>query len=79
LPPKACPIAWCPRLRPRRNHDALRRHPGDLVDADLVIAAHFEPGAQLAQVLDEVVRKRIVIVDDQNHEFPLYDAMRRIP
>ena len=39
----------------------------DLVERHLVVAANERLRAQLAEVLHEVVGKRIVVVDDQNH------------
>jgi len=53
--------------RSRRNHDALRSHRFDLVDADLVVTPHLNLRAQFADVLDEVVSERIVIVEDEDH------------
>ena len=34
---------------------------------DLIIAAHFNLRAQFADVLDEVVGERIVVIEDENH------------
>src|SRR5438067_2451540 len=53
--------------RPRRNHDPRRCQPLDFVEADLIIAIHAQFFTQLAEVLDEVVRERIVVIDDENH------------
>jgi hypothetical protein len=50
-----------------REKDRLRIHPFDLRDGDLVVAVHGHLGPELAQVLDQVVGERIVIVDHQNH------------
>ena len=43
------------------------RHRGDLVEPDGVVPMHRDVGAELAQILDEVVGKRVVIVDDEHH------------
>src|SRR6185503_580724 len=39
----------------------------DPSDRDLVVAAHNHVSAQFSQVLDEVVGKRVVIVEDKDH------------
>src|SRR4051794_30169528 len=57
------------RAGPRRNHDALRFAPCDLFHSDFVIAMHFHVAAQLTKILREVVGKRIVVVEQQNHDF----------
>src|SRR5688572_13566671 len=53
--------------RSGRDEDLLRRHGLDLTDRDLVVASDAELRAQLAQVLDQVVGERVVVVDDENH------------
>src|SRR5580704_3021103 len=55
------------RARPRRNHDALRFFRGDFVERNLVVANHLQLPAQLAEKLSEVVSKRVVVVQKQNH------------
>src|SRR3954469_18403537 len=55
------------RARTRRQHDGGRRQITNLVDGDRVVALHHELGAELAEVLNEVVGERVVIVDDENH------------
>src|SRR5215471_18466166 len=40
----------------------------DLSHCDLVVAADDYLGAQLPQVLDEVIGKRVVIVENEDHE-----------
>ena len=42
----------------------------DLVEGQRVAAVHERLGAQLAQVLDEVVDERVVVVDDQHARAP---------
>ncbi|MNW06069.1 hypothetical protein D3C71_2024150 [compost metagenome] len=54
------------RARTGRQHDGFRRHGGDFVERDLVIAAHGNIGAQFAQEMDEVVGKAVVIIDDES-------------
>ena len=40
---------------------------GDRVDRRRVVAHDRDVGAQLAEVLHEVVGERIVVVEDENH------------
>src|SRR5207249_644540 len=47
-----------------RNHDSIwpdRRF--NLVNGDLIVAADLDPLAQFAEILDQVVSERIVIID----------------
>src|SRR5690242_15230727 len=53
--------------RSRRQYDGRRRENANVIDGDRVIAAHFDLRAQLTEVLDEVIREGIVIVDDEQH------------
>src|ERR1051326_5549579 len=50
-----------------RDNDSIRRHFFDLIERDFVVAADFDTLPQLAEILREVVRKRVVVVDDQKH------------
>src|ERR1700687_5217953 len=52
-----------------RKHDAFRVHLLDLSYGDFVVAANLYLGAQFAKVLDEVVSERIVVIEDEDHEF----------
>ena len=52
--------------RTGRNDDLLGMHVVNLLDRDLVVAAYFDVGAQLSDVLDQVIGKRIVIVENEN-------------
>lgn len=54
-------------FRAGRNHDAVGRHSLDFIDRRLIVAADLDLCAQLPEVLDQVVGKRIVIVDDEDH------------
>ncbi len=49
------------------NDDMTGRHRRNLLQGDTVVAGDHRVPAQLAQVLDEVVGKRIVIINYQNH------------
>ena len=56
-------------LRPRwtrADDDAVELPGRDLLDADLVVARDLDVGAQLAQVLVEVVGERVVVVEQQD-------------
>src|SRR5437016_892460 len=55
----------------RRDYDALRISPDNLFHRNLVVAMYFDVATQLAEILREVVGKRIVVVEKQNHaSFP---------
>jgi len=54
---------------PRRDDDFLGSKLCDFVDGDLVIAVDHDLGPKLAEIMKEVVGKRVVIVDQQNHDF----------
>ena len=47
--------------------DALGGEAGDFLDGDFVVALHEGIGAEFAEVLDEVVGKGVVVVDDEEH------------
>jgi hypothetical protein len=55
------------RARPGRNHNALRPESLDLCNRNLIITAHFNLCAQLPKILDQVVSKGIVVVENENH------------
>ena len=59
------------RARTRRDHDALRLHGLDLGNCDLVVAANLDLRAQFPEVLNQVVGKGIVVVENENHEAPI--------
>src|SRR5262245_2066312 len=49
------------------DHDALGTLGDDRVAADRVVAHDLQRRTQLAEVLDEVVREGVVVVDDEDH------------
>src|SRR5882672_3752383 len=55
--------------RPGRDQDATRKTLLDLTECYFVVSPHDDVLAKLTQILDQVVSKRIVVVDDQNHFF----------
>ena len=60
--------AWLGAHGPGETTIARRPELTDLVDVDRVVAAHDQVRPQLAQVLDEVVGERVVVVDDEEHD-----------
>ena len=57
------------RARAGRHADAVGVERGDLFQGDLVVARHAHVLAQFTEVLDQVVGKRVVVVDHQQHFF----------
>jgi len=62
--PRLVGRAWA-----RRDHDCPETKRSDLIDRDRIVAAHNRTLAQLAQILDEVVGERVVVVEDQDGAF----------
>src|SRR5258708_1602786 len=56
------------RTRSRRNNDMAGLHGFDFFHRDLVVATHFHRLPQLAEILDQVVSERVVIIENENHE-----------
>src|SRR5215210_3297712 len=54
------------RAGARRDHRAVPGALEQLLDGDGVVADHVQLRAQLAEVLDEVVGERVVVVDDED-------------
>ena len=55
------------RARAGREHDPLRTHGLHLGRRHLVVAPHLDLRPQFTQILHQVVGKRIVVVEDENH------------
>jgi hypothetical protein len=53
--------------RSGRNYDAFRTHRLNLSDAHFIVPANLNSRAQFTQVLDQVVSKRIVVIEDEDH------------
>src|SRR5258708_1922178 len=51
------------RARARRNHDALRAHRLGIGYRNLIVAANLDLGSQFAEILDQVIGKRIVVIE----------------
>src|SRR4029077_19850641 len=49
--------------------DLFRFHHRDLFEGNFVVAKHLHVGAELAQIVVEVVSKGIVVVDQEDHLF----------
>jgi len=60
----------------RREEDGVRRQGSDLIEGNLVVAPHNHLVPELFQVLDEVVRKGIVVVDHEYHFFSPSPSLR---
>ena len=57
------------RARTGRDHYPVRMELGDLFGRDLVVAPHEYLGPELPEILDQVVRKGVVVVYDEDpHE-----------
>src|SRR5579862_9037834 len=50
-----------------RDDDALRLHCFNLVNGNLIVSANVDPRAEFTQILDQVVSKRIVVVENEDH------------
>jgi len=50
-----------------RDHDPLGTEPFDFLYRNLVVPPHLDLRAQFSQILDQVVGKRIVVVEDEDH------------
>src|SRR6185437_12177020 len=55
------------RARPRRNNNALRTQLLHFVERNRVVPPHFELLPHLAKILRQVIGKRIVVIEQQNH------------
>src|SRR5579863_6981235 len=50
-----------------RDHNALGLHIFDVSNRDLVVAANLVLRPEFSEILDEVVSKGIVIIENENH------------
>jgi len=50
-----------------RDHDSLGLHGRDGGDRDLIVAAHFDSSPEFAEILNQVVRERVVVVENEEH------------
>ena len=60
----------------RRDDDAVWCQGHNLLDPDLIVPSDDRVGAQLAQILRQVVGKRIVVVDDEKHLQPTLSELQ---
>ena len=58
------------RARARREHERVGAQRADAGDIDLVVANHAHVFSQLAEVLDQIEREAVVVVDHQQHQKP---------
>src|SRR3984885_13264866 len=52
-----------------RDKNTFGTQGGDFVQRDLVVAANFELLTHLAKILGEVVGERIVVIEEEDHDF----------
>ena len=50
-----------------RNDDALRLHRFNIGDCELIVAANLNLGAEFAEILNQVIGKGIVVVENEDH------------
>jgi len=53
--------------RAGREQDAVGLERGNLLDGEFIVAMDLDLGAQFSKILDEVVGKRIVVVENEDH------------
>ena len=63
--------------RARGDHHGIGPHRQDLVGGGPIVAEDPHLARQFAQILDEVVRERVVVVDDNNHGVPWFARLTR--
>ena len=62
------------RARARRDEDTVRLQRTRLVERDLVVAPNLHGRIQLAEILNQIIRERIVVIDHQDHAANLGSA-----
>src|ERR1035438_6121052 len=65
------------RARARRQQDAVGFQRQGALWGDRVVAEHPLLHAQLPEILDEVVRERIEVIDDEEHGLPIDPRLTR--
>ena len=50
-----------------RDADAFGPEGGESLDGDLIVATHHRLRAEFAEILDEVVGERVVVIEDEEH------------
>src|SRR5262245_57381180 len=65
------------RAGARRQDDALGAHLHHFSNADLIVAENLTTRTQLAQEVDEVVGKAVVVVDQDQHDLGLGEGCRQ--
>src|SRR5207247_409163 len=63
--------------RARGDHHGIGPHRQNLVGGGPIVAEDPHLARQFAQILDEVVRERVVVVDDNNHGVPWFARLTR--
>ena len=49
------------------DHDALRLHRVNLCNCDLIVATHLDFGTKFPKILNQVIGKGIVVVENEDH------------
>src|SRR6476660_3829834 len=62
---------------PGRDHDVGRMQLADLVQGDLVVPANDRWSAQLAEILGEIERERVVVIEEEYHRYNPASAIAR--
>jgi hypothetical protein len=62
--------------RAGRYYDPLRPKSFNVEQGNLIIPPNYHLRAQFTQVLDKVVGKGIVVVEDENHALQAYPSLR---
>jgi hypothetical protein len=52
---------------PGRDTQPFRPHLFGLVNSYLVIASDYQFYAELPEILDQIVRKRVIVIDNEDH------------
>src|SRR5579859_6410981 len=62
-------LLW--RARAGGDHDPFRLHPLDFRDGHLVVSTQLDLLPHFPEILHQVVGERVVVVEDEDHCFPL--------
>src|SRR5580700_674364 len=58
------------RARTGRNHNALRLHRFNVTHTDLIVAADLNLRTEFPEILNQVIGKRVVVVENEDHKQP---------
>jgi hypothetical protein len=60
------------RARARRDYDAVRLHFFHVSNRDLIVATNLDGRAEFSEILNQVVGKGIVVVENEDHSPPFW-------